>query len=411
MSQSYSPPGFLDDFDQAVNPAAMYKAWDRWMGDNLCAEHDFPAWYAPFHPPGPGVPKEAAPPWQGLPRTALVLNDNNVIAAAKSIDAAVAFGSGPDGLLDEQKPFLDGAGHVYPGVFYRPQDEYLEWVTQGDPDGVAREVWLTCEGPEYWQRIAKDHELLVKLYASLLNVAESSIDRRKLFFQTDVSQKNAYSAGGPITYKKDNYNPYNQYNAEAAIHLTQVSNTLGAEITLAKQASRLYGNPPKTSAQELICCADCGSVNRASDPTIGMVVNDLVRDGYYVTLRDPVGLYMHGIRDNDFTDWNDRHVDVSDGYFVPTRKSPDGRLILRARFAVPDGVKRNGKQARVGDLKYRGVPIRYGAQVADAVTMHLFAQALPGAPRQTPVPCKGHPCPDTNHPDHMIFTRIGFPCQ
>jgi hypothetical protein len=49
---------------------------------------------------------------------------------------------------------------------------------------------------------------------------------------------------------------------------------------------------------------------------------------------------------------------------------------------VPAGVKKNGVQARVGDLKYRGQPIVTGDQVAHAITMHLFAQALPGAPAQ-----------------------------
>jgi hypothetical protein len=71
---------------------------------------------------------------------------------------------------------------------------------------------------------------------------------------------------------------------------------------------------------------------------------------------------------------------------------------------------KNGKQARVGDLNYLGQPITTGGQVAHAVTMHLFGQALLGAPQQTPQPCLGHPCNDPAHPGFIVLTDINTPC-
>lgn len=412
MPDRYAPPGFLTDFDRAADPESHYAAWDAWMAATMQASGDYPAWYEALNPPANDPPDEAAPPWQGLPRTALVMHDKDVLAAALAVDKPVEFGSGRDGIGDRQPPFLRADGSKLPGQCYRPQDEYLEWVTVYDSDQVVREVWFTCEGPEYWERLASDQELLIALYAELLGVTDADIDPAKLYFEEDVSQANIYSPGGPVYYNRGDYNPYNEYNRRAAVHLTQGANTLGAEIFLAMQGSRIYGDPPKTSDPELVCCAAYGGVNRASDPTIGKMVNDLARQGNFVTLRNPVGLYMNEIRENDFTDANGERVAVADGYFVPTRMSPDGDLILRARFAVPDGVTTpDGRQARVGDLRYMGVPIQSGGQIADAITMNLFAQALPGAPTQEPVSCIAHPCPDPDHPDYVIPVPVGTPCS
>ena len=53
----------------------------------------------------------------------------------------------------------------------------------------------------------------------------------------------------------------------------------------------------------LICYAAYGGPNRNSDPTIGATVNALARLGAYVTLRNPVGLYMDHI---DLSGWSAR---------------------------------------------------------------------------------------------------------
>jgi hypothetical protein len=332
------------------------------------------------------------------------------LKAAKAIDSPVAFGSGADGLSDSQPTFLDAQSKPIGEFLYRAQDEYLEWVTMRDPDGVVREIWFTCEGPEYWQTIAADRTLLVTLYAELMDVAVNSIDSSKLYFQEACSQANLYSKA-PIQYKAGDYNPYNAYNAQWAIHLTQGANTLGAEIGLAEGGSLIWGNPPQSSNPDLICCAGYGDPNRNSDPKIGKEVNDLARSHMYVTLRDPIGLYIKpDIDPSNFTDWNNAAIPALGSFFVPTRMSVDGTLVLRARFAVPAGVMRNGKQARVGDLNYIGVPIQYGGQVADAILMNLFAQALPGAPMQKPKSCHGRTCFSPTNPSYIVIGDPGKPC-
>jgi len=413
MPGTHTPPANINDFNRGANPASLYQKWDAWLGGQLAPDPGYLAWYESTNPPKPTPPATAAPPWQGLPRTALLLNSNDVLAAAKVIDNPVEYGTGRDALLVAQPPFLTQTGSKYPGLKYRPQDEYLEWVTLRDPDGVVREVWFTCEGPEYWNLIAaNDQALLVTLYEEITGNGPNSIDPTKLYFPETLTHVEPFANNHKLTFNAGEYNPYNEYNIAAAVHLTQGANTLGAEIALAMEGSRLWGNPPKSTDPDLICCAGYGEPNRFSDPTIGKGVNDLARQGMFVTLRDPVALYIQSILPNDFTDWNDQPIaDLVSDYFVPLRQSSDGTLILRAKFKVPAGVQRNGKQARVGDLNYQGVPISMGGQIANAITMHLFAQALPGAPNQPFQPCKMHPCFDSTHPGFVIPTDIGTPCK
>jgi hypothetical protein len=413
VAAKHNPPAGLTDFDRAATPADLYSKWDAWMSGQMSASPDFPAWYDNVKPPSAAVPAGRAPPWSGMPRTALILHNNDVLAAATAADAPVEFGSGPDALLVSQPPFLGAGGKVIPGLKYRPQDEYLEWVTKLDPDGIVREIWFTCEGPEYWKLIAdNDRSLLVNLYAGVMGVPEAQIDPSVLYFQQNCTHNEPFSGGETLEFRKGDYNPYNPYNIEAAAHLTQGANTLGAEIALAKNGSLIWGDPPKQANPDLICCAEYGEANRFSDPTIGKEVNDLARQRFYVTLRDPVGLYIDTLDGSDFTDDGGNPIANINPYFQRVRQSPDGQMTVRAIFKVPVGIKTNkGAQARVGDLQYLGKPITKGGQVANAITMHLFAQALPGAPAQQSQPCMGHPCSDPRHPGFIVTTPVGKPCQ
>jgi hypothetical protein len=409
----YQTPAGIRDFDGGADPQKLYNDWSTsFMEPQVAPAADYPAWYAPLTPPSNAAPQMAAPPWGGLPHRALVLNNKDVLAAAKAIDSAVPFANIEDGLGDKQPPFLDVHGKPLGTFWYRPQDEYLEWVTLSDPDGVVREIRFTCEGPEYWNAIAADQQLLLKLYSQLSGIATNHLDLTELYFQQDCVQYNIYNQQGPSRYARGDYNPYNKYNRAWAIHLTQGANTLGAEIGLAQQGSKIWGDPAKTIDPDLICCAAYGCPNRSSDPTIGKMVNDLARNGMYVTLRDPIGLYMvPAINGANFTDWNDALVPNIAQFFVPVRASADSSMILRAHFSVPAGIMRNGKQARVGDFKYEGQQIQYGGQVADAISMNLFALALPGALAQGPSACYYHPCFDPRNPDFVIPTPINKPCQ
>jgi hypothetical protein len=71
---------------------------------------------------------------------------------------------------------------------------------------------------------------------------------------------------------------------------------------LEKKGSLLYGNNGNilTDSNDLICCSGYGEPNRNSDPTIGSSVNAQARAGNWVSLRDPVGLYISRIDDSPY---------------------------------------------------------------------------------------------------------------
>src|SRR5262249_7524022 len=85
-------------------------------------------------------------------------------------------------------------------------------------------------------------------------------------------------------------------------------------------------------------------------------------------------------------------------------------MIVRARFRVPAGMTHNGAPLRVGDLKINGETIVSGGQVADLVTMTLFAQAIPGAPAQQRRACRLRPCHDPNNPEFIVPIAFNMQC-
>ncbi|MBR0848363.1 hypothetical protein JQ543_11485 [Bradyrhizobium diazoefficiens] len=231
----------------------------------------------------------------------------------------------------------------------KSQDEYLEWfVTRGNDGGIVR-VDFTCEGPEYWRFLA-EHEpkVLLALYQKHIS--------------PDVKLPDL------ITGK--NYNPLNVWNTtRGAMHLIQPSNNLFAEIVIAGDATILRKNADgslKTEAQDLIDCANYGDRGRASDPHIGDLVNALARDGYVISLKDPVGLYMSRPRLVGFTTPDKKPI--SQDWFTVARGSEE--FILRGVFAAPKGSK-----FTAGDLSIGGVPLRWGGQVAKVIDMGLTGVA------------------------------------
>jgi hypothetical protein len=418
MSQTFLPPANLDDFTRSASSQTLFQHWHKFINDAVnSAGAQRPAFYNALTPPTPDPPDPTAPLWTGLPRTIKRILPASLAAAARAVDNAIPMGA-PDPLEGPHftSTFFDNAtGAVFPGPAYRPQDEYLEWVVRRDTDGTITDIFFTCEGPEYWEHIAQDEKLLVTLYREI--VGDNSITIADLTFPTEVRWKNPNTRDDvPQIFKKGQYNPYNRWNIQGAVHLTQPANTLGAEIALAQDATLLYGKPvPVTADPDLICCAGYGGINRMSDPAIGSGVNLQVQQGNRVTLRNPIGLYIRGIQLDAFSLPDDTPFANVQDCFKILRPEPQKvtDMIVRAHFHVPTGITFKGKQLRVGDLKINGEKIDTGGQVADAVTMTLFAEALPGAPVQQRVICRGRPCPDKSHPDfiHAIPFKAKCPQQ
>ena len=151
---------------------------------------------------------------------------------------------------------------------------------------------------------------------------------------------------------KGQYNIYNKWNTTHGIaHLNSPPIHWTAEIQLGCDATIRYTQRPKgrllVEPRCLIGYAGCSGSNRNSDPTIGASVNALARLGAYVTLRNPVGLYMD-------------HIDLS-GWVAPD--NGDIADCVRIVRGLPDMIERMvvevpaGRKFDIGDITIAGNPI------------------------------------------------------
>ncbi len=274
------------------------------------------------------------------------------------------------------------------------QDEYLEWAVHRDEStGKIKEVIFTSEGPEYWATISEDKQLLLNLYKKLAS--------------PDVELSDLFSSNGQ-------YNRFNKWNLSHAIHLIQPANTLYAETILASDGSVLRKNNNNsiiTNANELICCAAYGEPNRNSDPTIGARINSAVRNGSWVSLNDPIGLYINDIDTSSFQKPDGSPiVDFKDKYWKVIRGSQENSTILRASVKVPEGEMYDGKQMLLGDLLVNGEPLQYGGQIADVITVGLYAVVIAGGPSTTALPCSAKCCINPQFPNSQDIQDINSPC-
>lgn len=236
---------------------------------------------------------------------------------------------------------------------HRPQDEYLEWHVHRDP-GTRKitRVDFTCEGPEYWEFLARvAPQALLALY------------RRHVSPDVTLAQ---LMPGGV-------YNRGNVWNtARGAMHLTHGANSLGAEIKLAADATvlRRRGARILTDADELIACAGFGDPERSSDPRIGADVNALARQGYAITLADPVGIYIVRLETQG---WRKPDGTPVGNYLKITRGAPGQGL--RAVYEVPARARSGGVRFVVGDIEIGGRPIEWGGQIAERMTVGLTGVA------------------------------------
>lgn len=206
-----------------------------------------PAYLLREHDPLPSVAPARAPvPWNGFPR------------AIWQWFNADADPSGRERAFNAAEPLrlrtrISGASGISVSLFERQQDEYCEWHTDRDTAGRITRIAFTCEGPEYFQRMATvDITLVGDLYREHRTPAVRDED---LVWSEDM-------AGGQQGFRRGDYNRWNKWNTQlGAMHLTHHANTLGAEINLAADATVLYSvpaAPANTLPFRLICCAQYG---------------------------------------------------------------------------------------------------------------------------------------------------------
>jgi hypothetical protein len=230
------------------------------------------------------------------------------------------------------------------------QDEYCEWsVTRNPGTGKITKVTFTSEGPEYWNFLAQANP------AKVLSLYQQ-------FVSPDVTMADLFPGG--------NYDPNNKFNnstTNGAMHLVQVNNTLGAEIDISVRSTiiRKINGTVLTGERELVDCGQYGDPDRNSDPHIGAQVNALARQDAFIAVANPVALYIAGF--------------APVGWATPDGSDPkdfwkivrgDAAHALRAVYEVPAA-----KGFTVGDITINGVPIAFGAQIVDFITIKVVGQA------------------------------------
>jgi hypothetical protein len=240
-------------------------------------------------------------------------------------------------------------------------DEYCEWCVERNRSGKITRVTFTTEVPEYFEHLFKrDRERLLDIYRTFVRpkVKATDLERNK------------------------RYRPRNKWNSTTKgrpAHLIQGSNTLGAAVALAAQATilRKQDGEPVTTPQQLVECGALGNPLRNSDPQIASVVNDAARAGDEITLADPLGLYIDGL--------------ITGGMATPDGANPAsfwkverGRRghAVRAAYEVP---KERGYV--VGDITIGGRPIEWGGQLAVRVRVRIDALVKPASHRPRAKPC------------------------
>ncbi|CAG8758239.1 6139_t:CDS:2 [Dentiscutata erythropus] len=267
-----------------------------------------------------------------------------------------------DYIIDAHKETYDLVGLQY----YNPKkvitsEDAIETniVWTAFPKGVKKkaatdkERWKIADSslPEYWELLAlKDDDKLLELYSELTG---QSVSKDDIFVNKKYDRKNKW-----------NYNS----NSGNIIHLLHENSTLidGVDVTVCSSIVRVtdekcvINERNLTTEQELIKYGLNGKPDRFSDPHIGAFVNKITRLGADVTIRNPPAIYFNDLDTSLF-----KTPDGSDpkNHWHILRGPEDG--YVRASYEVIDG------NFCVGDIHIDGVPIDFGAHIADFITMRI----------------------------------------
>jgi hypothetical protein len=274
-------------------------------------------------------------------------------------------------------------------VGLRDQDEYCEWKVFKNESGKILRVVFTSEPPEYYQFLY-DPSAVDPAASDLVTFSRDLLVR---LYRERCDNKPVTLAQLETTGPAKRYNPGNHWNNDFCVHLQQPNNTLGAQINIAAHAAivRSSSGAVISDVKKLMACDPFGEVNRQSDPHIGDGVNTFARQNRFVTLANPVGLYMSAL---DTTGWKTPDGTDAQTFWKVLKgkadRNPNKSMIVRAEFAVPAS-----KKYTVSDIEIAGVPIEFGSQIAEQLEMRLGVLKGPadqdpeGRPTKapTPVPC------------------------
>jgi hypothetical protein len=249
------------------------------------------------------------------------------------------------------------------------QDEYCEWVLRRNRDGRIRKAIFVAEGYDYFSKLYEvDEQRVVEIYRDFTETNTINADDLRapngVYFRDNRGQTSEQVKPGA-------FNNRNRFNISPGIvHLSHRANSLGAEVNLAGVsgiARKLVSGEllDGVDPQRLLCCAQGGDPNRNSDPLIAKVAYAQVIAGKHYTLANPVGLYIAGIAHEQLLLPNGQPAPL-EWWRTVRGTSADGR-ILRLELEVPAN-----ENIVLGDLTIGGVELKYGGQLADLLTVHLF---------------------------------------
>jgi hypothetical protein len=390
----FDPPAYQNDFQSSEQ--VQEKAFrDRW-NDNMnrfteqTLENDpwsstnqprLTQYYNPLTTDIPTDAKGAAIQWTAFPNRILITYPN----IGQNTQWKYA---------DEGPPTVDNYG---PGGQRGWQDEYAEWSVTRNAEGKIIKVMFTCENREYWYTLWEaDPNVVLRHYQQLVG---SQVKLEDLYLRDNNGNPVIDPATDRPAY--DDRNQWNSTTTQGAVHLISNPNALSAEIFLAGQGTILRkdgsGNPI-TDKNQLINCSRYGTPNRNSDPTIGAIVNSLVRGtdglgkGVQISLENPVGLYIQTPSFDTYQLPLSAPADAQPENFwqiVRGRKRQDGEpidYILHAVYEVPAELG-----FTVSDITIDGFNIDYGAQIAQTFQIALAGLPLAAINPPAEFACAGSP--------------------
>ena len=402
LLRRFDPPAYLPDFEDLPGLTDQWhEAVSGWFDASIDSEKSAIAdqddakpgvvqFYNPARYDPGGALVEQIIPWNAFPKELLrSLGRDRALAEADQLWP-----------LSRYRPEYDTP--TLQRYFYRPQNEYCEWhVTRDVFTGKITRVVFASEPPEFWQALFGDE--VDDGTGHYYKFSAGSQDRVLAHYREWVSPnvqlddllctEDMIGKNGDVLGRKGHYNLYNKWNTtHGIVHLAAPPNSLTAEVQLGADGTVLRKDARGKLVVEpdaLICCTGYGGPNRNSDPTIGGAVNALARLGAMITLRNPVGLYMD-------------HIDLS-AWAAPENR--DVRECVRILRGTRDMIERLVVEVpaswgcSVSDLTIAGVPIQFGGQIAECITIKLTGVAAPLAKvKNNPSPCSRRCCIDPNYP-------------
>ncbi len=418
----HGPPAGLSDFEliggQAEQWDRLIAGWTREVVDlverKVLANGDICQYRDRWRDGPDKASLEQVIAWNALPNTLLRMwGRSRTLTLADSLRPLSE-------RSDRPGPYFIGS--TWREICYRPQDEYCEWRTTLDVHGKIKRIVFSAEPPEYWQALhgdplpganswtfgrypfSGDRTLLVDLYREFVDPRvryEDLVAAYDLVDHTDPARP-------VIVVPRGHYNPWNRWNTtDGLMHLSHPANSLRGQLRLAVNCTVLRARAGRliTDPEESLCGTADGGPMRNSDLAIKACVNGLTRAGAAITLRDPVGIYIHHI-DLAVVSKPDG-TPVEPDYFRVLRGSARAGMISRAVFEVPDG-----EGFTVGDLTIGGVPITHAGQVAERISVAMYATAGGlGTFRNRPVECPRRCCRGEENPLNVRVVLPNAPCE